>query len=418
MNRKMLGFRPFYGWVVVGACFACCATYGTFYTFGVFFKPLQESFGWSYTLTSSVQSLHILVYVLSSFLIGYATDRFSPKGPLLAGALCLGLGYLLCSRIQSLLQLYVFYSVASIGAGIVWSLPLSTVQRWFIDKRGLALGITLSGIGIGTFFWTPLANHFIYSAGWRTAYVAMGAVTFALLLVASCFISTPERKNLAPYRLARGPSAQEHPDPPGTRDVDLRQALRSTQLWLICLLQFLFNFGLFLVFVHLVPHAILIGIDPLAAAGAVALIGASSVFGKVITPTLVENRLHARWEKGLALCAFGTALLLFSLTQISALWTLYLFVTVYGYFYGSWIPMVVALTGRSFGTRSLGSILGVTQIGLIGGLLGPLAGGLICDVTGGYAVAFLVCGASSLLAGFTAFALRDSSPSPSRHPAP
>jgi hypothetical protein len=71
----MRKYRFFYGWVVVGACFVCCATYGTFYTFGIFFKPLQESFGWSHTLTSSVQSLHILVYVISSFFIGWATDR-------------------------------------------------------------------------------------------------------------------------------------------------------------------------------------------------------------------------------------------------------------------------------------------------------------------------------------------------------
>jgi OFA family oxalate/formate antiporter-like MFS transporter len=405
----MRKYRFFYGWVVVGACFVCCATYGTFYTFGIFFKPLQESFGWSHTLTSSVQSLHILVYVISSFFIGWATDRYSPRFPLLAGAFCLGLGYILCSRIQSIAQLYMFYSIASVGAGIVWSLPLSTVQRWFIQKRGLALGITLSGIGVGTFFWTPLVTHFIYSAGWRTAYAMMGVVTCAVLFLAAFFISTPEQKNQAPYSPDRDPTGAEYPDSHGT-SIDLRQALRSSQLWLICLLQFLFNFGLFLVFVHLVPYAIQMGIDPVAAAGAIALIGASSVLGKVVSPTLVEKSLQARWEKALALCAFGAAFLLFFLTQISALWMLYLFVTLYGYFYGSWIPMVVALTGRSFGIRSLGSILGVTQIGLVGGILGPLAGGLIYDLTGGYTLAFLVCGSSFLLAGFTTFAFRTLSP--------
>jgi MFS family permease len=397
--------RLFYGWVVVGACFICCATYGTFYTFGVFFKPLQQSFGWSHTLTSSVQSLHILVYVVSSFLIGWATDRFSPRLPLLAGAFFVGIGYLMCSRIQSLAQFYIFYSIASIGAGIVWSLPLSTVQRWFIDKRGLALGITLSGIGIGTFFWTPLATHFIYSAGWRTAYAMMGVVTFAVLVVGAFFISTPEQKNMSPYRLDRDPNTVGYSDGPG-EGIHLHQALRSSRLWLICLLQFLFNFGLFLVFVHLVPYAIQMGIDPVAAAGAVALIGASSVLGKLISPTLVERNLQARWEKGLALCAFGSAFLLFLLTQISSLWMIYVFVITYGFFYGSWMPMVVALTGRSFGTRSLGSILGVTQIGLIGGILGPLTGGCIYDVTGGYAPAFLICGSTFLLAGFTTFSVR------------
>ena len=402
----------FYGWVVVGACFICCATYGTFYTFGVFFKPLQEAFGWSHTLTSSVQSLHILVYVISSFFIGWATDRFSPRFPLLAGTFCLGLGYILCSRIQSITQLYLFYSIASVGAGVVWSLPLSTVQRWFIKKRGLALGITLSGIGIGTFFWTPLVTHFIYASGWRTAYTMMGVGSCAVLFLAAFFISTPEQRNQAPYRPDGNLTGAGYSDSCGT-GTGLRQALGSPHLWLICLLQFLFNFGLFLVFVHLVPYAIQMGIDPGSAAGAIALIGASSVIGKVLSPSLVEKNLKARWEKGLALTAFGAAFLLFSLTQVSTLWMLYVFGLIYGYFYGSWIPMVVALTGRSFGIRSLGSILGVTQIGLVGGILGPLAGGLICDLTGGYTLAFLVCGSTFLLAGFTTFAFRG--PPPGSH---
>ena len=154
-EKKIREFAPrlYYGWIVVAACFICCMTYGTFYTFGIFFKPLQDQFGWSYTLTSSVQSIHIIIYIISSFVVGWATDRFGPRWPLILCALCVGVGYLLCSRIQSIGQLYLFYSIASMGAGLVWSLPLSIVQRWFIERRGLAVGITVSGIGIGTFVW-------------------------------------------------------------------------------------------------------------------------------------------------------------------------------------------------------------------------------------------------------------------------
>jgi len=65
--------RIFYGWKVVAACFLCCMSYGTFYSFGIFFKPLSDEFGWSYTLTSSVQSLHIIIYIISSFTVGALT---------------------------------------------------------------------------------------------------------------------------------------------------------------------------------------------------------------------------------------------------------------------------------------------------------------------------------------------------------
>lgn len=412
LKDKLCGFIPkfFYGWVVVGACFICCASYGTFYAFGVFFRPLQDQFGWSSTLTSSVQSVHIFVYVISSLLFGWATDRFGPRLPLIAGSLCLGLGYLLCSKIQNITHLYIFYSIASIGAGVVWSLPLSTVQRWFIRRRGLALGIALSGIGIGTFLWAPAVSYFIHEYGWRTAYTAMGAIACSALGLATLLIATPEEKGVSPL------GSNEHFSETyeqhlysfsQKKDMELSNALRTSQLWLICFLQFSFNIGIFLVFVHLVPFAIQNGVNAQSAAKAVGLIGGLSVLGRIMMPMIVEKKMVSRWERGLFVCSIGATLMLLWLPTVHNLWMLYLFALIYGFFYGSWIPLVVALTGNYFGLKYLGTLLGIIQIGLIGGIVGPLIGGFVYDKMGNYSMAFLTCSISFFLAGVITFIIKN-----------
>ena len=277
--RDLINWRG-YGWIVVAACFFCCLTYGTFYAFGIFFRPLQEQFGWTSTLTSSVQSSHLLIYIISSFFIGWATDRMGPRSPLIFSAVCIGAGYILCSRIQSIGQLYLFYAVASVGAGIVWSLPLSTVQRWFSHRRGLALGITVSGIGIGTLVWAQVANFLVYHYGWRSAYLAMGVVSGILLLVAAVVIGGARGRDLTrPLdhpQTTLGANTLGPSQPPAMNEMGLKQALVAKELWLICLFQFFFNVGIFLVFVHLVPFAIQNGIDRTAAATAMGCMGGGS----------------------------------------------------------------------------------------------------------------------------------------------
>ena len=394
--------RSRFRWVVVAACFLCCLTYGTFYAFGIFYRPLQAQFGWTSTLTSSVQSSHLLIYIISSFFIGWATDRIGPRRPLVFSAFCIGIGYIMCSSVQSIGQLYLYYSIASVGAGIVWSLPLSTVQRWFNDKRGLALGITVSGIGIGTLVWSQVANFMIYRYGWRTAYIVMGVVSGILLLLSAVVIGgRPEKNEARPLKTGFSVSTESVRPPSKPKDMGalgLGQALVTKELWLICLFQLFFNVGIFLVFVHLVPFAIHNGIGKTAAAAAMGSMGGFSVLGRILSPVIVEKKLGSSWESGLMVCAICAGLVLLWLPWIKSFSVLFVFVVILGYFYGSWIPLVVALTGSCFGLRHLGTLLGVTQIGLIGGIISPLLGGFVYDKTAAYTYAFFICSISFFIA--------------------
>jgi MFS transporter, OFA family, oxalate/formate antiporter len=296
----------------VAASFVCCSTYGTFYTFGIFFRPLQVEFGWSYTLTSSIQCVHLMFYGLSSFAVGWASDHFGPRRPLLICGALIGVGYVLCGTIQSIRELFLFYSLTSVGAGVVWSLPLSTVQRWFIEKRGLALGVTVSGIGVGTFAWFPFVNYLIYDHGWRTAYTCMGIITMSALFLAAMVMDFPER--MGAIQSLRHLDAHETSPGPFSAKTPSGEIFRSPDLWLISLFQFFFNVGLFFIFVHLVPLSIQVGISKTAGAAALRLMGGMSVLGRIVTPVTIERKMGARWDRGLIGCAVGSAVMLLWLT--------------------------------------------------------------------------------------------------------
>jgi OFA family oxalate/formate antiporter-like MFS transporter len=400
MNKPTLPF--FYGWVVAASCFICCFSYGLFYTMGIFFTTLQAEFGWSSALTSSIHSLHLIIFIPSTFFMGWLADKYGPRLPIVLGAIFIGVGFSLLSQVKGLSQFYLFYVIASLGAGIIFSLPTSTVQKWFVKRSGLALGIVLSGIGAGTLFYAPLAEHLISIYGWRTAYIQIGAGTAILLLIASIGATTPEKKGIQPYgsksltqqELDRGEVSEP--------SWGLGEALRNKSLWLICALYTCTVLPIHIIAVHLVPFAESTGIDKGIASWALGLVGGISILGRIITPTFVEGTIG--WRKGIIIITAISAASFIWVSSSTSLWAIIVFVVVYGFCYGSKVPLVPALMRFYFGTKSLGQIVGfIHAVSLVGGAIGPLLAGYIVDVTGNYTIAFLTGAIFWVLAAFFAW---------------
>ena len=128
----------FYGYIVVVAALSIMvAIWGTYYSFGVFFKPMLTEFGWSSAMTSGALSLSMIFYGLLGIVMGGLTDRFGPRIVMTFCGFLMGLGYLLMSQISAAWQLYLFY-VVILGTGLSGAfVPLtSTVGRWFVKNRG------------------------------------------------------------------------------------------------------------------------------------------------------------------------------------------------------------------------------------------------------------------------------------------
>jgi MFS family permease len=386
----------FYGWVIVAACFIAATSYGLFYTFGVFFKSLQTEFGWGRALTGSVHSVHLVIYALSTYFFGRLTDSIGPRRALTLGAFFIGIGLVLCSRIHSIWHLYFFYIIASLGSGVTVSLPNATVQKWFVRKRGLALGLVTAGVGAGTLLLAPLTQYLITSLGWRTSYIILGICYWALLtLAAMAMVDQPGKKGLKPYGWQDKVGAEQEKDV-GFHDWPTKEAMKTKIFWLIILIYFFTNLPIHMVMIHIVPYLTDLGISRAFAAGALGLIGGISISGRIGMGVLSEK---IGWKWGLFLCCLICSLMLFWLIRVRAPWMLLVFTLTYGFFYGGKITNIPGLIGSFFGTRSLGEIIGIIHaVSLTGGIIGPVLGGYIYDRSGSYRLAFLIAALAFLTA--------------------
>ena len=245
---------PFHGWWVVAGTFAVlCTGFGIAYCFPAYFLTLQQEFGARRGDTSLVFSIAGALYFSLGILSGSIADRFGPRAVVAGGMALVGLGTLLASQATSLWQIYLGYGVGvGVGIGFAYVPAVAAVQRWFLRQRGLATGIAVAGIGVGTAAGPPLAKLMIDAWGWRAADIGLGVA--ALVVAAFAF-----------FTLLRSPEAYgQRPDgdavagggaPPPVTGESLAEAMRSRPFWFLFTACLLTSFGLFIPFVHLGPYA-------------------------------------------------------------------------------------------------------------------------------------------------------------------
>jgi MFS family permease len=381
--------RIFYGYVIVGVGFLTLAImWGTLYAFGVFFNPLLGEFGWTRAMTSGAFSLSVVLLAGFSVVAGRLTDRFGPRIVITAGGLLLGMGCLLMSLVNSVWQLYLFYGVImGIGMGTSFVPVASTIARWFVRRRGMMTGITVSGLGVGTLIMSPLANWLIANYGWRNSYITMGIAVLVLVVSSAQFLRRdPSQKG----QLPDGASHLEEKSNAEGKGFSLSQAAHTRQFWMLDMAALFFGISLGTVLVHIVPHAVGMGFSATEAALVLALVGGGGTTGRVIMG-ITCDRIGNR--QALVICFGFIAGSSFLLLVSDKLWELYLFAILFGFGYGGMSALVSPITAELFGLSSHGAILGlVASIGGDGGsAVGSVAAGYIFDVTGSYYMAFLIC---------------------------
>ena len=374
--------RPtlFYGWFVVAACFAATFTLGeAMWSFGVFFKPLEQDFGWSRALVSSGYTTFLFGYAISVIISGRMADRYSPRPILFISALLAGIGFLLCSQIHNINEFRLFLFIGGLGGGATISVPTSVVQRWFFGKprAGLALGIVVAGVGAGALFFSPLVNYLIQGFGWRKTYVIVGLIFFFTITLSSLLIRR------APAIRGTGLENKKV-----TKNQKLTQGLTTGQILVnpsyigITFVHLSAVFAFHTISVHLVPHATDMGVSPTAAAVALGLMGGFSVPGRIISGFVAD---WFGWQKILAISSFGMALFIALLFFVKTALLLYCFAFFYGIAHGSRVAAYVGILGEFFGMRSLGEIIGITtSVAQISSAFAPYLAGFIFDITGSY----------------------------------
>jgi MFS family permease len=403
LNAEEKKPRVFYGWFVVFACFLATLTLGeTFWSFGVFFKPLESEFGWSRAVTSSAYTCFLIGHAISLIIGGRLGDRFSPRPILLATAAISGAGVALCSQTHSVNQLRLFLFIAGLGAGPMWSVSTTTIMRWFSGHKraGVALAIATTGVGAGAIIFAPLINYFIRAYGWRDAFLYVGIITFAIVFISTLLIRPAPRARTVPD----SPASAEAAEPPRPRRKLPSRAMITSFLTVTFIITVaIVSFQA--INVHFTPHAIDEGVSDAVAATTLGLIGGFSIPGRLISG-LISDAIG--WRRALAVALFGMALSIPWLLFLHAGWMLYAFAFSYGVCHGIRVPAQLGILQETFGLESLGQLVGIsTAIGQLCGAMAPYVAGFIYDQTGSYSVVFYILMAMLVATGILAFVIKE-----------
>ena len=389
--------RLFYGWIVVAASAAIvCIGMGALFALGVFLEPMADTMGWSRGAISSVALLNWMAMGLGSFVWGSLSDRIGARAVAVAGGVLLGLGLVLSSQAQALWQLAVSFGVmVGFAVGAFYAPLTSTATKWFTARRGLAVALVSSGIGVGILTIAPLARALISLWDWRVALLVLGDLAWLVIVPAALLIrERPGDVGAA----ALGGAAR------AGREYSTGEVVATPQFWAIALTHFACCAAHSGPIFHLVAHATDQGIGAMTAASALGVSGLSSIVGR-LGGGLLADRVGARATllAGLALQAVMIVLYL----RVREVGPFYALAIVFGVAYGGVMPLYALVTREYFGEKVMGAAYGgVFLVSTLGMGLGAFAGGVLYDRLGSYTWLYAGSFAVGTLAVTLAFTFR------------
>ena len=392
----------YYGWVIVGLAFCSLAFwFGVRISFSVFYVALSSEFPWTPGALAGAQSTALIAATVTAPMLGAAIDRFGPRKVILPGILLSAAGLALSATATSLFQFYLFYGVitgtAVTAIGIV---TYSAVLRyWFKRKRGLASGITVSGMGVGILVFVPLAQCVISLWGWRGAFLALSGFAGLVLFPASAWLlrQTPGEvgQTIDGVRGATAPPSDGvslcQPAEPSKPERSLSAAMKQGTFWYFISFSFFASVGVYIVLVHSVKFLIEQGTGAMVAATVMAVTGAISAAFRIIWGWMSDRMgREETYSIGSITACIGIGSLLLCKTT-GAPSAVYLFPVLFGIGWGVTAPSIMAASVDIFDGRQFGVIFGVIQ-GVInlGGALGAWLGGAIFGQYQSYFGAFCV----------------------------
>jgi MFS family permease len=399
-----------YRWIILGVTFITVGLTSTIvHSFSIFFVALLKEFHWSRSITAGAFSLFSILYGIIGPFAGSIVDRFGPRRVLVLGSLLWGMGLALCSLMHFRWQFYIFFGViAAIGAGFTGWVPTTTViQNWFTEKRGLAIGVLSSGVGIGIFVCIPTIQYLINGIGWRMAYRVMAFfIPLVVITMTIIFLKKPPRiTSSTPTEQETYATMMRDPlivdSKWASRSWTLRQAIFTKQFWTVGVSLFLSGSVTQSIFTHQVAFFVDEGLETLFVSYIVGMIGAVSIGGKISWGTLSDRiGREITYTLVIACCICGI-LLLIIFPIFSSPYIPYLYAVFFGMGYAGQVVLPPLITADFFEGRAYGSIFGTIWIlNSVGMAFGAWFGGFLYDHVGNYILFFIIVIACALSSCF------------------
>lgn len=394
--------RIFYGWYIVAASVFCNAVLSAafFQGFSAFFLPIERTFNWNRTAISGAVSLRQVESGVFAPVVGILVDRIGARRLIIGGALVTGAGLVMMGLTNGLLMLYAAFLVVSLGTGgvshaVTWP---TIISRWFRRKRGLAMGLAVMGPMVGSPF-VILNATLAEEISWRVILVSYGLIT---AIAVSCvgFVARdrpepygywpdgepPENLNVNQKQLAEPNRSQpdlieDFPEP----GLTVRQAIRTRSFWLLSLYLGGMFAGNSALQAHQIPYLVNErGFTDGAAAATLTIVFMASSIGRIGAGALIDIMDYRR-VLVIASLMMASSFLYLQFFPVTTITETLPYALLFGISFGSTVPMRGLLSSITFGTRSLGSLIGLLQTTtVIASFVGPLMLGVVFDIQGGY----------------------------------
>lgn len=394
----------YYGWIIVLIGFITLGiAFGVWYSYSVFIIAVIKEFGWSRAAASSIFSTFIFSQALMNLVTGHLQDRYGPRIVVPAGALVLAASLALTSLCRNLWQFALAYGVfAGMGVSLIgFASHAAFIPKWFERKRGLAVGITMSGIGFGMLLLIPLAEIGISHLGWRTTYLYGAGLILLTVAPLNLMLArrSPASIGLRPDGDAGGKIAATAGPAFQVKVIDaswagqqwtLAKAMRTGRFWFLAFAFFFLAFAYQGTLLHSVSVMVDDGLDREVAAYFFGLLGIAGSVGKIVMGYLSDLFGRERVNTlGVGLAMVGI-LCLMQVTVAPSILPLF-FALLFGLGYGAAAPLLPSLSADIFQGSSFGLIFAMIAIGGgAGGASGSFMAGLLYDISGTYDTPLIV----------------------------
>lgn len=396
------GSGVFYGWyVALVAMMTLLVSNGMTITGMTIFDPaILQEFGWSRGDLKLRDLLQLGLSGLMAPFIGTLADRMSVKRLMMAGLALLSACIAAYSQMTSLTHLYL----VNVGIALVLALAglvlnVLIVSRWFVQKRGTALGLTLVGTSLGGIIFPRLGAMLLKTYTWREAMLMEAVIPLvALVIIALVTRDSPADMGLRPLGAASGGPSQ------ALTGMEYKDAIRTRTFWILTFCAMTTFYCILAAQAHMVLHLRGMGWPLEKAAAGVGTLFTMGLVGKFLIGYLAD-KLERRvvFLSNIAIMLLG-AVFLASMSE-ALLWP---FILIFGLGWGGLYTMLQLTCMDSFGTRAGGKILGtITVLDAIGGGLGIWITGVLFDRSKSYESAFMLIAALVFLAFLAALALQN-----------
>ncbi len=377
-------------WLIALSAIAIHLSIGGVYAYSVYKLPIVETMGWSATEVTIAFTIMMALGGSSAAVFGKFVEKKGPRKSALVAAVLFGLGQAgsgLAIQIDSVVLFWLTYGVLSgLGMGIGYISPVSTLIKWFPDRRGLATGMAVLGFGTGALLTAPIAANLMGSVGISTTYYILGASYFILMFAGASYIAKPAADYM-PEGMKKAIATGKKEVKKDLRQLTAREAVKTKHFWMLWTMKLVnTSAGVMMISVASPMSQEVVG---LSVAGAATLVGIMGLFngGGRLGWAAASDYLGRHNVFIIFFTILIVSFITLPMTTNAIIFQILILLVVSCY--GGGFSNLPAFAGDLFGTKEVGAIHGyLLTTWSLGGVCGPLLVNIIKESTGSYTPVF------------------------------